>query len=193
MWSSRITRFSPITLRSNGFTLVELLMVIAIVAIVAAVATPSWNRLIVSNRIRAAVNDFVLSVQFARSEAVRQNRQITLCPSGGTGAGTGTRCTGTDYEQGWIVTTAPDASGTILQDTLQKQSLTMALPSSKRNITFLPSGQLIGSYTGVHITVRDDPANDDSMTRHICINRTGRIKSYTDDQFMSLPGGVCGV
>ena len=175
--------------KSHGFTLIELLVVIAIVATVAAIATPSWNNMIVSNRIRAAVNDWILSTHFARSEALKRNITIILCPSSN-----GTSCTNTDYESGWIVTTATGTSGIILQDTLPKQRLTMVPNlSSKRRIRFLPNGLLIGNYTGVHITVRDFPASDDSLTRHICVPRTGRIRVYTDDQFMNLPGSVCGV
>jgi type IV fimbrial biogenesis protein FimT len=164
------------------------MVVVAIVAIVAVVATPSWNRLVVSNRIRAAVNDWTLSMHFARSEAVRRNVPVTLCPSSD-----GSTCTTSDYEAGWIVKTQlPAVNGEVLQDTLPKQRLTMVPNSStKRNITFLPNGTLIGNYTGVHITVRDDPAEDDSLSRHICVPRTGRIKVYTDDQYMNLPASAC--
>lgn len=171
--------------RHKGFSLIELMVVVALVAIVAAIATPSWNRLIISNRIRAAVNDWTLSMQFARVEALRQNAPVTLCPSSN-----GTSCTASDFEAGWIVITE---AGVVLQDTLPKQRLTMVPnSSSKRNITFQPNGLLISNYTGVHITVRDDPATDDSLSRHICIPRTGRIKVYTDDQYMSLPASACG-
>lgn len=169
--------------RDKGFTLIELMVVVAIVAIIAAIATPSWNDLIVSNRIRAAVNDWVSSTQFARSEALRQNVPIILCPSSN-----GTSCTASDYEGGWIVTTE---AGVVLQDTLPKQRVKMTLNlSSKRNVTFLPNGLLIGNYTGARITVRDYPASNDALSRYICIARTGRIKIYTDAQIMT--GSACG-
>lgn len=171
--------------KSAGFTLIELMVVVAIVAMVAAIATPSWNNMIVSNRIRAAVNDWTQSIQFARSEALRQNVPITLCPSSN-----GASCTASDFEVGWIVRTD---TGTVLQDTLPKPRLTMVPNSSaKRNITFLPNGLLIGNYTGVHITVRDYPAANDSLSRHICIPRTGRVKVYTEQQYMDLPSSACG-
>ncbi len=174
--------------RQRGFTLVELMVVVAIVAIVAAIATPSWNNMVVSNRIRSAVNDFSLSMQFARSEALRQNFPVTLCPSTD-----GTSCTSSDYEGGWIVMRLDQNNNVVvLQDTLPRQRLTMVPNlSSKRNITFLPNGSLIGNYTGVHITVRDDPPTDDSLSRHICIPRTGRVSVYTDAQYMALPSGSC--
>ncbi len=173
--------------RAKGFTLIELMVVVAIVAIVAAIATPSWNNMIVSNRIRAAVNDWILSANFARSEAQKRNRQVILCPSSN-----GTSCTSTDFESGWIVTTDTVDTGTKLQDTLPKQRLTMVpSASNKRNLTFLPNGSLSGGFTGVRITVRDDPPLDDSLSRYICVARTGRIRVYTDAQYMDLPSHAC--
>jgi len=164
------------------------MVVVSIMSIIAALAAPSWNRLIVSNRIRAAVNDWTLSMQFARSEALRLNIPVTICPSS-----SGTTCTASDFEAGWIVKTQlPAIAGIVLQDTLPRQHLTMVPNlSARRNITFLPNGSLIGNYVGVHITVRDDPADDDTVSRHICVPRTGRIKVYTDEQYMLLPASAC--
>ncbi|MBK6999902.1 MAG: GspH/FimT family pseudopilin [Rhodoferax sp.] len=178
--------------RHKGFTLIELMVVVSIVAIVAAIAIPSWNNLIVSNRIRAAVNDWISSTQFARSEALRQNMQITLCPSSD-----GIQCTATDYETGWIVRTDGTIAlaNRVLQDTLPKQGIKMTPESiNSRIVNFMPNGRLgtnamlPGGYTA-HITVRDDPPTNDSLTRHICIPRTGRIKVYTAAQYSST---ACG-
>lgn len=172
----------------KGFTLVELMVVVALVTIITTLAVPAWNRMIVSNRIRAAVNDWTLSTQFARSEALRQNVPITLCPSNN-----GTNCTASDYETGWIVKTGlPAVAGIVLQDTLPKQRLTMAFnPQARRAMTFLPNGLLIGNFTGGHVTMHDDPASDNSLSRHLCIARTGRIRVYTDAQWMLLPAAEC--
>lgn len=175
--------------KQRGFTLIELMVVIAIVAVLATIAIPSWNRTIVSNRIRAAVNDWNISAQFARSEAARQNLPVTLCPSLN-----GVVCSNSGYEVGWIVKTQlPAVAGVVLQDTLPKQRLTMTLnDATKRALVFLPNGSLIGNYVGAMITVRDFPANDASVSRYICIPRTGRPKTYTEDQIMNLPGAACG-
>ncbi|SHG20064.1 type IV fimbrial biogenesis protein FimT [Microbulbifer donghaiensis] len=64
--------------RSPGFTLVELMMVIAILAIVIAIGVPSFTTLIKNNRLAAATNDLAGALQFARAEAVRRGSRIQV-------------------------------------------------------------------------------------------------------------------
>lgn len=171
------------------------MVVIALIAIITTMAVPSWQRMIVSNRIRASVNDLTLSIQFARSETLRQNGPVTVCPSSD-----GLACTATGYETGWIVKTGlPGVAGTILQDTLPKRQITMTVSTSNAvaatsgGLTFLPNGALIGDYTGgARVTVNDDPAVDPTLTRHICIARTGRVRVLTPTQYAAVTPGECG-
>ena len=186
----RICKTCKQTLQQHGgFTLIELMVVVALVAIVAALATPSWNSMIVNNRIRAAVNDWTLSFYFARSEAIRQNTPVTICASSN-----GRRCTASGYEEGWIVKTGlpADINGTILQDALPVKRATMT-PSTNaaRAITILPNGLPIGNFAGTRLTVRDEPADDDSFSKYICIARTGRLRVFTDAQYIALPASTC--
>lgn len=62
-----------------GFTLVELVITIAVVAILVALATPSFTSVINSNRLTAQANNLVADLQLARSEAVRRNRTVRVC------------------------------------------------------------------------------------------------------------------
>lgn len=64
--------------RSAGFTLVELMMVVAILAIVMAIAVPSFNTMIKNNRLVAASNDLAGALHYARSEAVRRGRSVEV-------------------------------------------------------------------------------------------------------------------
>jgi type IV fimbrial biogenesis protein FimT len=56
--------------RNKGFTLVELLVVLALVAIVLMLAAPSFRDMIELQRLRSASAQFVTDVQFTRTEAV---------------------------------------------------------------------------------------------------------------------------
>lgn len=84
-------------LRSAGVTLLELVITVAILAIIAVIALPSFNVVIVSNRLSAGANELVGSLQLARSEAIRRGSRVVVCPSS-----TGADCAGA-WSDGWIV------------------------------------------------------------------------------------------
>ena len=168
----------------HGFTLVELMVVVALIAIGMAIAIPSYRQMIVSNRIRAATNDLLLSLQFARTEAVRQVGVVTVCPSSD-----GATCTAGDYEIGWIVKTGmPNVAGVVLQDTLPKERVTMAFNANTGNFIFLANGLPAANFAGNRIWVRDFPANQADTSKWICIARTGRARVFTDEQYMNVTG-----
>ncbi|BFM08993.1 GspH/FimT family pseudopilin [Halioxenophilus aromaticivorans] len=68
----------------KGFTLVELLIVIAIVAILAVVAVPNFNETMQRNRMVANANEILSAIQYARAEALRQGGRVFLAPVDGT-------------------------------------------------------------------------------------------------------------
>lgn len=64
---------------SRGFTLIELMVTVALVAILLAIGIPSFKAVISANRLSAAANEMVASVQQARIEAIRRNAQTVMC------------------------------------------------------------------------------------------------------------------
>jgi type IV fimbrial biogenesis protein FimT len=66
---------------SAGFTLIEMLIVIAITAILAAVALPGMERMIASQRITNRTDQMFAMFQFARAEAIRTNKPVLICPT----------------------------------------------------------------------------------------------------------------
>jgi type IV fimbrial biogenesis protein FimT len=89
-------------MRSNpGFTLVELMIAIAIVVILSTLAVPSFARLQRDNARTAAVNEFFHSLFLARSEAVKRGLVVSVCRSRN-----GRRCAntaGARWEDGYVV------------------------------------------------------------------------------------------
>ncbi len=68
---------------SAAFTLVELLVAMAIVAILLGLAAPSFQSFVLDARITAEARKFSLALQTARSEASRINASVLLCASSG--------------------------------------------------------------------------------------------------------------
>lgn len=64
---------------ARGFTLIELMVTLAVAAILLAIATPSFTSIINSNRLAGAANEMVAVLQTARMEAVRLNRTVDVC------------------------------------------------------------------------------------------------------------------
>ena len=95
-------------LLQSGFTLIELLMVIAIAAILLTVGAPSFSALIQNNRLATSSNQFVSNLSFARSEAIKRGRTVSLCKSNNQ-----TSCNnGLNWEAGWIVFVDQNSDGT---------------------------------------------------------------------------------
>ncbi|WP_328822300.1 GspH/FimT family pseudopilin [Aquipseudomonas guryensis] len=88
--------------RSVGFTLVELMIAMAILGILATIALPAFDSFILGSRLRTYSNDFAAAARLARSEALKRNAQVRLCMSAD-----GLSCTTSgSWEQGWIVITS---------------------------------------------------------------------------------------
>lgn len=67
--------------KTRGFTLLELMVVIAIFTMIMAVGGPSFSRMIERNQLQAATSDLTMDILWARSEAVKRNERVRLTPS----------------------------------------------------------------------------------------------------------------
>jgi type IV fimbrial biogenesis protein FimT len=79
----------PVTnLRSQGagFTLVELMVTLAVLAILLGIAVPSFQSVIQNNRLNTAINDVLGAMNFAKVEAIRRNATVRFCINLGSGA-----------------------------------------------------------------------------------------------------------
>ncbi len=93
--------------QSKGLTLVELMTTLAVAAVLVFTAVPNFTSFIQNNRMATQVNELNTSLSLGRSEAVKRNRNITICRSSN-----GTGCTG-DWQSGWIVFVDNDFDGTV--------------------------------------------------------------------------------
>lgn len=89
--------------RACGFTIIELMITVAVASILLAIAVPSFNQMIVSGRLTTQANEMVGAMSMARSEAIRRNASVTLCRAD---SDTTTNCvTATGNWQNWIIRT----------------------------------------------------------------------------------------
>lgn len=77
----------------KGFTMIELVVTMAVLAILVALAAPSFTSVINNNRLTGNANELLSTLQSARMEAVRRNAQVVICrnddPDGGNACNTG--------------------------------------------------------------------------------------------------------
>ena len=89
--------------RHGGFSITELMVVVAIVAILLGIGAPSYRYITNSYRMSAEVNGLLGDLQYARAEAIREGQPVTACVSSN-----GVSCTGSDWANGWIVFSDPN-------------------------------------------------------------------------------------
>lgn len=97
--------------RRNGFTLLELMVTLAVAAILVTVAVPSMARLMRENQASTTVNELIYALRLARNEAVTRKLPVAVCASDGD------ECTGgNDWDQGWLVFTDPNGNADCSDD-----------------------------------------------------------------------------
>ncbi|MFZ9037304.1 MAG: GspH/FimT family pseudopilin [Gammaproteobacteria bacterium] len=94
--------------KNSGFTLLELLVLLAVVAILVAVGTPTMSEFIKNNRLTTQINTLVGDLAYARSEAVTRNLPVVVCASNNQ-----TSCSSANWADGWIVFSDIDNNGDV--------------------------------------------------------------------------------
>ena len=162
----------------RGFTLVELLVVLAIGAILLTIAVPSYAFLVNSSRLAAVTNDLVTALHLARSEAIKRNMRITVCKTSSAMAATPACDSTADWQQGWLVFVDGGTRGVIdsndvllwVQDRVSSQA-SITTSNYGSFVSYLPNGVSQGSNGLANGTLRICVAGN---RRDIIINTTGR-------------------
>ena len=111
--------------KTTGFTLIELVMIIAVLAIVIAVGVPRLGNISSNNRMTTAINNLTADITYARSEAITRNANIDIVANGG------------NWANGWQI----QDGGTVLRNAPALLStFTLTEAASITTITFSGDG-----------------------------------------------------
>jgi type IV fimbrial biogenesis protein FimT len=170
----------------HGFSLIELMVVIAIVAVLAAIAVPSLQGMIASSNLTSTTNDLIATYARARSDAIRRGKRVTVCISADSAQCT----TSGNWSQGWIMfndDNHANASATVesINDITSKaaaltNNIVVKAKSSQAYFSYSADGQVKlmngGNGAGtIRVCSTSSALTNDTRTRDIVINFAGRI------------------
>lgn len=190
---------------NNGFTLIELMVTLAIVAIVATLAVPDFRIFVQNNRLTAQNNALITAINTARSEAVKRRQTVTLCASTN-----GADCNTNNWELGWLVfvdlnaNAAPDkvddactkdAAGEPVEDCILNTSGLLEGGNTLRSSSFANNDYIQYNSRGTldstgTFTLCD--ARGATEARAANINLSGRASQAVDDDNNSIVDDLNG-
>ena len=155
----------------HGITLPELLVSLAVVSTLTIGAGNMLARFIQESRMATAVNTFVSTLHLARSEAVKRNGRVVLCPSRD-----GNRCGHSrDWNTGWLVFRSDDRKRDRDEPVLQSGNplhpgISMHSGNHRKRIVYQQDGSAGGTNSSFTFCDRRGLARP----RVICLSNTGR-------------------
>lgn len=155
------------TYQDQGFTLVELLITVALLAILANIAIPAFEGLVNRNRQQALLEQAESILNNARADAVLKRRTVEIC-----GSSDGQTCSA-NWASGWLVQTLDDQ---VLQITQLTDQNDLRWEGFKRSIRFRDNGS---SPTG---NGRFYQCDDEKVAWQLILNRQGRLRRGTPSE-----------
>lgn len=173
--------------RACGFTLVELMVTIAIAAILAMIAVPSFQRIILSNRLTTAANAMVNALNTARMDAIKLNATTQFCSNNATSNNSsdalGAACRTSAgavaaFPQGAASASVVRASGLNLDSQIKLSGTVVAIRFSGQGFGYAATGTSSTPYSGGTVAIVCSPSLS-SNNRRVVGMTGGSIISTT--------------
>lgn len=194
--------------QQSGFSLLELMVTIAVAAMVLAIGVPGFQNVIKNNRIVSVSNELVTAMHLARSEAVKLRTNSVICASDNPAAAT--PVCGNNFSKGWVAFLDRNGNGAVdtnadptLDDTILRvqPALNKDIVSNVAGgayISFAASGygQSVGALgaRATAVVLCDDRGNKDvsggiSAARVVVLTETGRPDTLRKKTQVATYGG----
>jgi len=148
---------------ARGFTLVELMTVLAVLGVVAASAVPGLRSFAASQKVKSLSYDMTSDLLLARSEALKRNVSVRMT------------ATGENWASGWTLTAGAENIST--RNPAHESLSFAASPVVPTVITFDVNGRVSAPSTQMRMTVSVTGASADSAKRCIQLDLSGRARS----------------
>jgi type IV fimbrial biogenesis protein FimT len=175
---------TPLTPNQHGFTIIELMVVVAIVAVLAALAAPSFTPLIERWRVRQSVDGLQSALYYARSEAIKRGGNVTIRKEASGTNGCLLASGVADWDCGWFVFVDTNNNGSlnsgeeVLQRFATPLNVEVTRSANSANIGFDRWGRANAPF-GFSL-VPKGKSTSDSAARGLCMSSGGRIRVTTD-------------
>jgi type IV fimbrial biogenesis protein FimT len=162
-----------------GFTLVELMMTLALVAIIVSLAAPPLRELVINNRAQSSADELLSMMQYTRSEAIKRNTAVTACKVDPDDSEACSSDAADGWHQGLLVFIDADADS-VVEDPAQilqaREAMggDLSVSANADSVTYRPNG---ASANGADFSVCT-PDGDKDKSRNIAISATGRPRLY---------------
>lgn len=174
MRSLNFRRLTP----APGVTLVELVIAIAVLAILTAIALPSFQSTIRSNRLATSTNQLVSAISLARSEAIRNTRGAGVCSSND-----GVNCVASsDWSGGWLVWSDVNGNGTFdagtdiaLRYMQGNRQVVVAGPEASDAVRYDRRGRLAAG-ADVRFSLQPQECGSQKLLRNLTLTRVGQLQ-----------------
>lgn len=169
---------------NKGFTLVELLIVVAITGIVLAIATPDFIKSTRIMQSRHQAKEMAAAIKLAQSEAVRLRQPVTMCRANSNQNGCNTGNPAGDWSTGWIIFADKDFDKTLdknelpplaIKQPFSKNYQVVANTNIANAITFNAAGEKIGLINGTVEFYHKQDTLVASNKVSLIINSSGRL------------------